>query len=191
MGCFNNLGKFGDNVAAVSAEGLKITYNELQNFSDKIGKVIEKRTLVFCLCQNTIGSMAGYISFLSNDIVPLMVDANINDVLMNNLLDVYCPQYVYAPMQMKDSFDKYEVVFEEYNYCVLKTNFDKYYELNDDLAMLLTTSGSTGSPKLVRQSYKNIVSNAQAIAQYLELNKDERPITTLPMNYTYGISIIN
>lgn len=63
--------------------------------------------------------------------------------------------------------------------------------LNEELALLLTTSGSTGSPKLVRQSYRNIQSNAEAIAAYLELDDTERPITTLPMNYTYGLSVIN
>lgn len=60
-----------------------------------------------------------------------------------------------------------------------------------DLALLLTTSGSTGSPKLVRQSYGNILANTESIAEYLELDETERPITTLPMNYTYGLSIIN
>ena len=57
--------------------------------------------------------------------------------------------------------------------------------------MLLTTSGSTGSPKFVRQSYTNIKANTNSIIQYLELDSSERPITTLPMNYTYGLSIIN
>ena len=57
--------------------------------------------------------------------------------------------------------------------------------------MCLTTSGSTGSPKFVRQSYTNILDNAQSIVKYLELDESERPITTLPMNYTYGLSIIN
>ena len=56
---------------------------------------------------------------------------------------------------------------------------------------MLTTSGSTGSPKFVRQSYKNVLANAQSIVQYLELNEGEKAITTLPMNYTYGLSIIN
>ena len=61
----------------------------------------------------------------------------------------------------------------------------------DELALLLTTSGSTGSPKFVRQSYENVLDNARSIVQYLELDETERPITTLPMNYTYGLSIIN
>lgn len=63
--------------------------------------------------------------------------------------------------------------------------------MHDDLALLLTTSGSTGSPKLVRQSYKNIEANTKSIVEYLNLDETERPITTLPMNYTYGISILN
>ena len=64
-------------------------------------------------------------------------------------------------------------------------------KLHPDLALLLTTSGSTGSPKLVRQSYANIRANTASIVKYLKLDATERPITTLPMNYTYGLSIIN
>jgi acyl-coenzyme A synthetase/AMP-(fatty) acid ligase len=74
---------------------------------------------------------------------------------------------------------------------LIKTDFIIDYKLHDDLALLLTTSGSTGSSKLVRQSYKNIISNANAIAKYIGITQADRPITTLPMSYTYGLSIIN
>jgi len=57
--------------------------------------------------------------------------------------------------------------------------------------LLLTTSGSTGSPKLVRISYKNIEANAASIAEYLAIDENERAITTLPMSYSFGLSIIN
>ncbi len=60
-----------------------------------------------------------------------------------------------------------------------------------DLAVCLTTSGSTGSPKLVRLTLRNIITNAESIAQYLCIDADERPITMLPMYYSYGLSIIN
>ena len=78
-----------------------------------------------------------------------------------------------------------------WNYRLLRTDYESKGQLYPELALLLTTSGSTGSPKLVRQSYENIQSNAESIAEYLELDETERPITTLPMNYTYGLSIIN
>jgi len=60
-----------------------------------------------------------------------------------------------------------------------------------DLAVCLTTSGSTGSPKLVRLTLRNIIVNAESIAEYLRIDTNERPITMLPMYYSYGLSIIN
>ena len=60
-----------------------------------------------------------------------------------------------------------------------------------DVALLLTTSGSTGSPKLVKLTAKNLLSNAESIAEYLQINEKERPITSLPMYYSYGLSVIN
>ena len=63
--------------------------------------------------------------------------------------------------------------------------------LHPDLALLLSTSGTTGSPKLVRLSRQNLQSNAAAIATYLGLTSRDRAITTLPMQYCYGLSVIN
>ena len=60
-----------------------------------------------------------------------------------------------------------------------------------DLALCLTTSGSTGSPKLVRLTKRNILANAESIEEYLQIDENERPITMLPMYYSYGLSIIN
>ena len=60
-----------------------------------------------------------------------------------------------------------------------------------DLAVCLTTSGSTGSPKQVRLTLRNIFANAESIAEYLHIDANERPITMLPMYYSYGLSIIN
>jgi acyl-CoA synthetase (AMP-forming)/AMP-acid ligase II len=63
--------------------------------------------------------------------------------------------------------------------------------LHGDLALLLTTSGSTGSPKLVRLSMRNLESNAVAIGEYLGLGPDERAIQSLPSHYSYGLSVLH
>jgi len=60
-----------------------------------------------------------------------------------------------------------------------------------DLALLLTTSGSTGSPKLVRLTRRNLLSNAASIAEYLGITPDDRDVLSLPMHYSYGMSLIN
>lgn len=65
------------------------------------------------------------------------------------------------------------------------------HEFHPDLAMLASTSGSTGSPKLVRLSHGNLSSNAAAIAEYLRLEPTDRAATTLPLQYCYGLSVVN
>ena len=57
--------------------------------------------------------------------------------------------------------------------------------------LLISTSGSTGSPKLVRLSYKNIESNTNSIVKYLNIKKEDVTITTLPISYVYGLSVVN
>ena len=64
-------------------------------------------------------------------------------------------------------------------------------EIHPSLGLLLSTSGSTGSPKFVRLTSTSLQANASSIAQYLELTAAERPVTSLPMAYSYGLSVIN
>ncbi len=188
---FFDLMKFKDNIALSDEYGNELTYLELNKICDEMCSKAESRRLVFSFCENKIGSVIGYIAFLNHGIVPVMISSQIEDEFKNNLIDKYCPEYIWCPAHMQDDFDKSEVIFECYDYALLKTSFEKSYPLYEELALLLTTSGSTGSPKFVRQSYTNIMENARSIAKYLELDETERPITTLPMNYTYGLSIIN
>ncbi|WP_418060470.1 AMP-binding protein [Pimelobacter simplex] len=63
--------------------------------------------------------------------------------------------------------------------------------LHPDLRLLLSTSGSTGSPKLVRLSADNLDANATSIATYLGLTADDIALTTLPLDYCYGLSVLH
>ncbi|MGW6443567.1 AMP-binding protein [Lentzea sp. NPDC055074] len=60
-----------------------------------------------------------------------------------------------------------------------------------DLAVLLPTSGSTGNPKFVRLSRQAISANAEAIAEVLGIDEDEVAPTSLPLHYSYGMSVLN
>lgn len=188
---YEDLEKWGDNVALLDSDGRALTYNDLKDACIEFKKKFSKgKNLIFNFCKNEIPAIVGYLSCLQSGNVPLLLNADIDSSLALQLINIYHPQYLYNPSKEILENVPYEMVYNYYGYELVKIS-DVRVEMNRDLALLLTTSGSTGSPKLVRQSYRNIQSNAEAIAQYLELNAQEKPITTLPMNYTYGLSIIN
>jgi long-chain acyl-CoA synthetase len=193
MNFYDNLPAFKNNNAAITDTGEKLTYGQLADFAGRIGAKINHRCLVFCLCENSIGSLCGYVSLLKNRIVPLLLDKNLNTELFTVLLEAYRPEYLWAPFYLNESTvaASFTPIFTEFGYTLFKTNFNTGYPLFPNLALLLTTSGSTGSPKLVRQNYHNIDVSTTATVKYLSINQDERPITTMPMNCTYGLSIIN
>ena len=186
-----DLKKYHTNIAVITENNEKITYQKFADYCNSLTSNIPHRCLVFNLCRNELGSLVGYIGFLNAKIVPLMLKSDLDDELLNFMLNTYKPDFINVPSDVKSKFKNYKCVYESLNYSLLKTSFNCEYELNPELALLLTTSGSTGSPKLVRQSYKNIEANTKSIVEYLALDETERAITTLPMNYTYGISIIN
>lgn len=191
MGKIWNLGQFGASIAIIDENGVRVTYDLLNSEAGILAEKAGRRCLAFSLCKNEIGSVLGYVGFINNGIVPVMLNSQLEQSLLQNLLATYCPAYIWSPKDQVDQFPGMETVHEAYGYCLLKTGYEREYDLCDELALLLTTSGSTGSPKFVRQSYENVSDNARSIVKYLELDASERPITTLPMNYTYGLSIIN
>lgn len=185
------LNKYKNNTALVEDNGIVLTYNELERDINDLVNYIGNRCLCFILCKNSIGSILGYVTCIQNRIVPLMLNSNIDNELLSNLLELYKPKYVYSPTSKELPISTAFENKDYYGYKLHKTNFEIEYPLYDELALLLTTSGSTGSPKFVRQSYRNIESNAKSICEYLHLDENEIPVTSLPMNYTYGLSVIN
>ena len=182
--------QIGGQTAFLDEHGHSFSYDELDKEGTSLVNKICCRCLVFMLCKNTIGCTLGYTAFLNYGIVPVLLNAHLDRTLLNGLLANYLPAYLWVPADQAQTFPDMEEVYSAYDYCLLRTDYETH-PLHDDLALLLTTSGSTGSPKFVRQSYANIRANTDSIIEYLHLDSTEHPITTLPMNYTYGLSIIN
>ncbi len=183
--------QYGDAPAVITEDNRVITYRELDDSASELANNITDRCLVFCLCTNQIGSLIGYVGCLQNKIVPYLCEASLDSQLLHQLLTAYKPDYIWCPQENTTKFPTAKTVFASHGYCLLKTTHDGVYPLFDELALLLTTSGSTGSPKLVRVSYQNLRANTESIVQALNIQNADRAITTLPMSYTYGLSVIN
>lgn len=185
MRVFGEIEKYQNNVAAISSEG-EFTYSELVSHAQTLAESIDGRKLIFIVCSNTYPSLVGYVACLRNRIVPLMINHTMNPEMFERLVAIYKPAYIWQPKDFSEGNSEYDF----YGYELIRREFAEY-PMTEELALLLTTSGSTGSPKYVKQSYANIQSNASSIIEYLEICSEDRAITTLPMSYTYGLSIIN
>ena len=166
--------------AVITDGGRTVDYADLKRLSDEWAANVPPRSLVFLLVGNNLDSLVAYVACLNHGIVPLMLDAHIDGQLLRRFLEIYRPDFIWRPSEQGYFLEEGR-----------RTPEVGRPGLFPELALLLTTSGSTGSPKLVRQSYANIKANTASIVEYLKLDATERPITTLPMNYTYGLSIIN
>lgn len=201
---------YKENLMLIDDKGIRVTYGDFAVFYQGVERKLRGERLLFLFCENSIGSVFFYLVCLNKGIVPLLLDGRMDKTLAAQLVKTYQPDYVAVPegfLTSAEALDNGKTVTDAerelaagrlvaggFGYAVYEKPAAQNGVkpgLHKDLALLLTTSGSTGSPKLVRQSRKNIAANAASIAKYLELDASERPITSLPMQYTFGLSILN
>ncbi len=176
-----------DLIAAVDATGGELTYGELVAMMKDVDANVHRRSLVFVLCGNKIGSVAWIMTLLEQRAVPLLLNEGIEEELLFNLIDKYRPQYLCSEVGASLLGD---VVVQKYGYELREIEKVERIEMNEDLAYLLPTSGSTGSAKLVRHSYKNIDAAARNISQFFEIDENHRAFMVLPVYYTMGLSMV-
>lgn len=169
--------------------GYSLTYGDVRHAIEQFAALQLPRSVIFCLCENCAGSLIGYMAFENNRQVPLLLSVGLDQGLLTDLKQMYRPSYFWAP-ERKTSEIGGEKLFSVCGYVLLKTE-NAPYPLNEKLSLLLTTSGSTGSPKLVRHKYGNLEQNAVNVAKAFSWSIDEVGICDLPMNYTMGLNVIN
>jgi len=187
---FFDFTQFGDSLSVVTESGEEYSYKNLESDCNQLSCYLHKGYLAICLCENKIGSLVGYCSFIRVGVPVIMLDGNKDKESILKIISLYQPKYLWLPTARLGDFGVNDAVFSIYTFSLIEY-FPLQYDVNPDLALLLTTSGSTGSPKLVRLTMKNIESNAASIVEYLKIAKEERPITSLPMYYSFGLSVIN
>lgn len=158
------------------ATGRQWTYDQLRIEVMKRARLITGgiKQLVFVFCANRGESVFAYLAALEAKSAVCLLDAAASTEIKESLIRHYDPAFV----------------FDQFSSEPVRRSSAKLW-LHPDLTLLLSTSGTTGSPKLVRLSERNILSNAKSIAEYLEIVPGERAIATLPMQYSYGLSVLN
>lgn len=164
---------FGDR-PAVLTDGEVLSHADLaRRVADRAGTWGPARRLVLVEGANDLDSLVAYLAALQHGHVALVVPAG-REAQREAMVAAYDPDIVCTTAARDDV-----------------RRSESAHDLHPDLALLLSTSGTTGSPKLVRLSRDNVASNAAAIADYLALTPADRAITALPLHYCYGLSVLH
>lgn len=190
---FDRKTSYDDRLALIDQSGESMTYGDMYCYSQKLSEVLSSRSVVLFLCDYSIETVCLYFNMLQIGMVPLLVSKNADKDYIASLDRDYRPRYIWFSHEREDIRAVYKskkVVFEQKQHFLYEINSVKY-DLYPELALLLVTSGSTGSSKVVRLSYKNIVENASLTKEAFDYSSYDRGITILPMHHCYGLNLIH
>ncbi len=164
-----------DGTAIKLEDGQEICYRRLAQLSDDSVADLCDKDLAAIECNNSLESLAAYLGCLRRCIPVMLMDASLAPSLKEKILQQFC----------------FSVVFSS----IARSGWHRLREfgpeVHSELALLLSTSGTTGSSKLVKLSHRNLIANSEQIAEYLGLTASSIGITSLPQHYSYGLSVIN
>jgi len=186
---FFNIQQYGQQPAIITNER-KLNYIELQQLADSFHFKSDGKELIVLLGDNEIEIVAAYIAALQSRHAVMLLSPTMNKELLAQIISNYKPRWIVA-MNSDGELRFQDYVQHDTMDKVLVRQENIVADIHSELAVLLSTSGTTGSHKFVRLSYRNLQANAQSIAEYLELNQAERGILNLPLSYSYGLSILN
>jgi acyl-coenzyme A synthetase/AMP-(fatty) acid ligase len=164
------------------------TYRELLDEVSRRRDLLadKEKRLLFLFCRNELASIAWYLGALEAGHAVALLNDEIDTRLATNLISLYRPEWVLTSLPVDPG------TYEGPDAAGLRRRRrQEGPPLHHDLALLLSTSGSTGSPKFVRLRRGNVEANAESIRQALSISEEDVPIAHLPIHYSYGLSVVN
>jgi acyl-coenzyme A synthetase/AMP-(fatty) acid ligase len=175
-------------VALIDGADVAWTYGELVDEVSRCRDLLAGggKRLLFLFCRNDLASVAWYLAALEAGHAVALLNDRIDTELAANLISVYRPEWVVGSLSIDP--DTYDSPGAD---GLWRRRQPDNAPIHPDLALLLSTSGSTGSPKFVRLRRGNIESNAESIRQELSISGNDVPAAHLPIHYSYGLSVLN
>ena len=175
---FRNFNQFANRICVIDPQGRHFSYTEIMaSGRAALADLAPAKQLLFIEGRNTPGFVSAYCAAL---------DAG-------HLVHVFDPDRAQAIQPLIESYSPDALVLTDGEVARLAPvpRNPEPLLIEDDLALLLATSGTTGSRKLVKITEGNIAANTAAIISYLGMTGEDRGITTLKPYYSYGLTVIN
>ena len=146
----------------------------------------DRKSLILSFCGNDAASVALYLGALEAGAAVALLPPNLPADFQSRLIRAYCPEFIFSSTD--GDYPGYE---SSDGNGLWRRSDGVESDLHPSLALLLSTSGSTGNPKFVRLTLASVRANACSIVEALGITPDDRAIASLPMHYSYGLSVLN
>lgn len=168
-------GGSSDQILAIDDAGDELRRGDVEATARKWGvRLGGVKQLVLLVCDNTCAHLGDYLGLVEAGHAVALVGQGISEAALDELTERYRPRAVLRPGDRIDTAGRGDQA-----------------PVHPDLAVLLSTSGSTGSPKLARFSAGQLAANADSVIDYLGIDASERPLAHLPFHYSFGLSVVH
>ena len=153
------------NKSYIYSNGRNFTYANLIQDARKFNSYNANHSLIFIVANNSYECLAGYIGLLRANAGVALINESIHESVWNDLVLKFKHAFIYQPSNLFQCSKVWNEKINFGNYVFYETNIEIDYKLNDDLSLLLMTSGSTGTPEFVRLSHSNIYNNTKVVCK--------------------------
>ena len=161
----------------------------IENINEYIDNKL--KNIVFFFIDNSKESISFYHQLIKSENVPIILEPNLDKKSIKTLIEKYKPNYILSIKSLDFLNEEFLNLKKFTKYLLYEEKKKNNHNPHKDLCLLMSTSGTTGSPKFVKISYQNLEVNTKSICKFLKIQSNQTTITTLQPNYTYGLSIIN
>jgi long-chain acyl-CoA synthetase len=153
----------------------------------------QKKALGFLYPFNEVESLIAYLASLQAGHAIVMLDPEMDSGFKARLTDLFEPDFIIGPAgELGKGLRHYALEALPESQLDFRRSRDPHrHPIHPDLTLLISTSGSTGSAKLVRLTARNMEASATAISAELRHNDSECNILTAPIYNAYGQSVVH
>lgn len=182
-----------------AATGVEWRYARLRDVVARAAAAIPAgpaRGVALVLVRRDVPSLLAYLAALRAGHAVLPLEADLDPALVAGLVDRYAPELVlggegarWSPAD--DATYGPEAPLAGQAWVRRRLGSPVEPPVAPGVALLLSTSGSTGSPKLVRLTARNVMANADGIRVALRIDESARAVTSLAFSYSFGLSVVH
>ncbi|WP_224483122.1 AMP-binding protein [Robertkochia aurantiaca] len=182
-----------DSITLVNAEsGTKHLLTELLLEGEITDALPFRSGLAFLYINNSLDDVIAYLSLLNTGLTLALLKNDLEASLKTDLESKYRPNLIFDPKRNKiPNTKQLAITNHEIGLSFFIYDRGSTGKIDPRIKVLLSTSGTTGSPKFVKLSGENLWANADSIASYLPIERSDTVPLNLPLNYSYGLSVLH